>query len=184
MIKYFITDFDGTLVDTRSANIKAYSEAFRVHGYEFNEYIYKNAFGLKFDDMCDVLNVPTKYRQQIKQTKADVYPQYFELIKVNTPLLHFLTSNIDGKLAIASTASSTNLHNVLNHFDIANKFDVIVTGDDVIHGKPNPEVYNVVKQKLGITDNSEVLVFEDSDVGIQSAQVAGLYNIIKVNEYK
>lgn len=183
MIKYFITDFDGTLVDTRHANIEAYTAAFRVHGYEFNKDVYKNAFGLKFDDMCDVLNVPPEHRQQIKQAKADVYPRYFDLIKLNIPLYHFLISNPDIKTAIASTASLTNLYNVLNYFGIADKFNIVITGDDVTNGKPNPEVYNTAKCKLRVTDDSEVLVFEDSEVGIQSAQAAGLYNIIKVNEY-
>jgi beta-phosphoglucomutase len=58
--------------------------------------------------------------------------------------------------------------------------DVIVTGEDVKNGKPDPEVYNIAKEKLGVTDNSEVLVFEDSEVGIKAANNAGIVNVIKI----
>lgn len=189
MIKYFITDFDGTLVDTRQANIEAYKKAFERHGCKFDEDVYKNAFGLKFTEMCDIMNVrnDVEFRNSIRHTKSKLYPNYFDKVKLNHSLFGFMrrmvADDANVKLAIASTASRDNLYALLKYFSIASCFDVIVTGDDVKNGKPDPEVYNVVKSRLGVIDNSEVLVFEDSEVGIKSAEAAGINNIIRINTY-
>ena len=43
MIKYIITDFDGTLVDTMKANMAAYTEAFEESGYVFSDKLYAKA---------------------------------------------------------------------------------------------------------------------------------------------
>lgn len=54
------------------------------------------------------------------------------------------------------------------------EFDVIVSQDDVDNGKPNPEPYLRAAAKLGL-DPAELLVFEDTDVGVASAKSAGAY---------
>ena len=82
------------------------------------------------------------------------------------------------KTCIASTASRENLYNVLNHFNITNYFDIIITGENVTHGKPNPEVYNKALTLLDC-EPEEVIVFEDSEVGCEAADNAEI-NYIKV----
>lgn len=186
MINYIITDFDGTLVDTKLANLLAYKEAFNLTGLILNDDNYLRSFGLRFDALCDSLNVDTDLRQKVKETKALVYPKYFDKITLNKPLLNFIihsaTTENNVRTAIASTASKNNLFAVLKHFNIENIWDVIITGEDVNNGKPDPEVYNLAVDKLcdGEIDRNEILVFEDSDVGIASAENAGLYNIMKI----
>ena len=61
---------------------------------------------------------------------------------------------------------------VLEKFDIKNYFSLIVSGDDVKKGKPNPETYLVASQKLGFTPE-ECLVLEDATAGINAAKDAG-----------
>lgn len=181
MIKYIITDFDGTLVDTKEANIMAYRNAFSQCGYEFDDSLYEKAFGLRFDDMCNTLGIPddSTIRNKIRTAKSIEYIKYFNLIKVNTALVHFISSLPDVKVAIATTASKKNFTNVTDNV-VKTKFDIVVTGEDVKHGKPDPEVYIKALEKLGCKDPSEVLVFEDSETGIKAATKAGLYNIVKV----
>jgi HAD superfamily hydrolase (TIGR01509 family) len=180
MIKYVITDFDGTLVNTLEANMAAYKEAFEECGYEFSDDLYKSAFGLRFDDMCNKLGISENktVRDKIKTAKAAAYPKHFGKIGVNVALLNFLASIPDVKVAIATTASKKNFDNVMKHINVT--VDATVTGEDVEKGKPDPEVYVKAIEKLGCDNLSEVLVFEDSEVGVQAAQNAGLSNIIKV----
>jgi beta-phosphoglucomutase-like phosphatase (HAD superfamily) len=52
------------------------------------------------------------------------------------------------------------------------RFDVVVTGDEVSHGKPHPEPYLTALEALGLTP-ADVLVIEDSDPGTRSAEAAG-----------
>ena len=181
MIKYIITDFDGTIVDTMKANMAAYAEAFEEAGYEFSDDLYAKAFGLRFDDMCNMLGVTQNkmVRDKIRTLKATAYPKYFDLIKVNYPLLEFIATLKDTKVAIATTASKRNFENVLKHV-LNIKADVTVTGEDVTKGKPDPEVYLTAAHKLGVENPDECLVFEDSEVGIKAAEAAGLKNVIKI----
>ena len=55
-------------------------------------------------------------------------------------------------------------------------FDITVCGEDVRHGKPNPEPYRLTAERLMISP-LEGVVFEDAKVGVQSAKSAGLWCI-------
>ena len=59
----------------------------------------------------------------------------------------------------------------LKDHDIKSYFDLIVYGDEVKQSKPNPEIYKIFSSKI---KNTKVIVFEDSQKGIQSARKAGL----------
>ena len=74
---------------------------------------------------------------------------------------------------LVTTASEANVRLVLDRYNLAGLFDVIVTGDDVIHHKPDPEAYQLALARLN-TNAAECLAFEDSDVGRLSAQAAGI----------
>ena len=182
MIKAIITDFDGTLVDTFEANYHAYREAFRqVCHLEFDYDFYFSNFGLRIDDICKLMNIyDQSILKEIKKVKAECYPNYFEYIRINNSLLsifkYLKTQGI--KIALGTTAAHKNLYNVLNYLGLTEFFDLIVCGDDVKKGKPDPEVYNVAMEKLRVQPN-EVLIFEDSTAGIEAAENAG-GNIIKI----
>ena len=177
MIKAIISDFDGTLVDTVEANYHAYQYVFKeVVNIELNKDFYVKNFGLRIDDICKQLNIEDQnIIKNIKNLKAQVYPNFFNYLKLNKDLLNTFNyfKNQGLTIALASTAASKNLNNVLNYFKISNTFDLIISGDDVKKGKPNPEVYNVALDKLGI-NNDEALVFEDSEAGIEAAKQANI----------
>lgn len=184
MIKAIITDFDGTLFDTFEANYFAYKEAIAKNtGIELTKDMYKECFGLRFKEFMEKIGVAgLVYMDKIKKDKAKLYPNYFDMIYPNHELIAFLwtmrKNNL--KIAIASTASRENLTNILHHFGIIHLFDDIVTGESVVNGKPDPEVYIFTMRKLGLNPD-EVLIFEDSEVGIQAAQASGA-SVIKIKE--
>ena len=65
---------------------------------------------------------------------------------------------------------------------IAGYFDILVTGDMVSHGKPDPECYNLAAQKLSVAA-SECLVFEDAPSGILAGKNAGMKVIAVPSPY-
>jgi beta-phosphoglucomutase len=75
--------------------------------------------------------------------------------------------------ALASSGSKSRVHYILDHLCVREKFRVIVTGDDVTNGKPDPSVFRIAAERLGI-DSSEALVFEDAVAGVQAAKSAGM----------
>lgn len=196
MIKAIITDFDGTLIDTRQANLLAYKEAFEkcgVTGWEdekYNEY-----YGLNFKDLCSkfisIRNDKNK-QQDVKTYKKMVYPLYFNRTKFNHTLYDMIKSQHDQGVitGIASTASYENIHNLLHYIsdniifsDIYKDFDFILTAEDVKNGKPAPDVYLTAYDKILEINKDiyaeDVLIFEDSDYGMQAAEAADI-NYMKI----
>lgn len=183
-LRAIITDFDGTLVNTLTANSLAYSDAFDNFGIKLNENEYKERYGLRYDDLCKSLGIiDDNIKKGVKELKAKLYPQYFYCIKVNEELLKFIIfcKRQGIKTCIASTASKVNLYGVLNYFHLTDYFDIIISGEDVNHGKPNPEVYLKALNVLEC-EPDEVLVFEDSEVGCEAAENAEI-NYIKIKEF-
>lgn len=75
--------------------------------------------------------------------------------------------------ALATSASRRDVARLLAAIELARAFDVIVTADDVVFGKPHPEVYALAAHGLRV-DARACLAFEDSLVGIEAARGAGM----------
>lgn len=182
-VKLLITDFDGTLVDTFEANYVAYQKAFAEYGLELSEQQYHDCFGFRFDDFMAAMGIADDaVKQGIRQAKGEFYPLFFDKLKVNNALLSLLRCHkaSGGLTAVASTARRKNLINALEHIGAKDCFSLILAGEDVSQGKPNPEIYNKVLQNLSVCPE-EALVFEDSVVGIEAAKAAGV-NYMVINK--
>lgn len=184
--KLHITDFDGTLVDTREANYLAYKETLKkLYDYELKPEDYYNNFGLRINELLEKLKLDIDKLPEVKKTKARVYKKYFDKIKINKNLYSHLyyakqNSNI---VCLATTASKKNVENLLKYFEIENLFDYIITGEDVSNGKPDPEVYQKTIMKYPFVTFDNIYIYEDSDVGFLAAHKANVpnKNIIDVN---
>ena len=184
--KLHITDFDGTLVDTREANYLAYKETLKkVYDYELKPEDYYNNFGLRINELLEKLKLDIDKLSEVKKTKARVYKKYFDKIKINKNLYSHLyyakqNSNI---VCLATTASKKNVENLLKYFEIENLFDYIITGEDVSNGKPDPEVYQKTIMKYPFVSFDNIYIYEDNDVGFLAAHKANVpnKNIIDVN---
>ena len=186
MIKAIITDFDGTLVDTFEANLRAYQKAFNEIGITLTAEKYRECFGYRVDRFMIAMGITDEnVATRIKELKKQYYPEFFEFLRPNTALIQLISSfkTMGGKTAIASTARKENLMNAVNHLDIAPHFDLIFAGIDVKQGKPNPEIYQKTMDALGVNPQ-EVLIFEDSQVGIEAAKGSGAnYMIVSPEQF-
>lgn len=185
-IRLLITDFDGTLVDTFEANYLAYKEAFRDCHLFLTREQYRRCFGLRFDRFMEEMGVSDpKLREAIRESKGRYYPNNFDKLRVNRPLLNFIRAfrRSGGLTAVASTARQKNLLNALRHIGAVEDFDLILAGEDVRNGKPDPEIYRTVINRLGVKPE-EALIFEDSAVGFRAAENAGIqYMVINPDFY-
>lgn len=175
MIKAIITDFDGTLVDTFEANLRAYQEAFNQVGITFTAEKYRECFGFRFDRFMTAMAVNDEQTaNRIKELKKDAYPKYFNHLVPNDKLIELIATfhQMGAKTAIASTARKENLMNAVNYLNIAHNFDLIYAGVDVKQGKPSPEIYLKAMDVLNVRPE-EVLIFEDSPVGFEAAKASG-----------
>jgi beta-phosphoglucomutase len=89
-------------------------------------------------------------------------------------LPEFLRRLENKKIALVTSADQTNTEFVLGALGLLETFSVRVLGEDVAHGKPDPEPFLLGAKKLGL-EPAQCVAFEDSLAGIQSARAAGCY---------
>jgi HAD superfamily hydrolase (TIGR01509 family) len=78
--------------------------------------------------------------------------------------------------AIATSSGRRFVTNVLARFDFEPRFEFILTAEDVVEGKPNPEIYLKAAERFGVPP-AQVLVLEDSENGCKAAVAAGTFAI-------
>ena len=181
-IRHIISDLDGTLVDTFEANFAAYRDVLAEYGFELTREKYHAAFGQRIDGLLRSLAGDNllPHLAEIKQKKAIYYPQHFDLLRLNTSLVGFyrMFQSSGGHLALSSTASAANIKKVLEAVGCMDLFEYVVTGEMVKNAKPDPDCYLAVSEYWKIIPQN-ILVFEDTDIGILAAKSAGM-QVIRV----
>lgn len=108
------------------------------------------------------------FYEMMNSTALSPMPGLLDLIQ------RALVDNI--ALAIASSSPKNYVLNVTDQFGITDKFQEIITGEQVEHGKPYPDIYLLAASKLGIAKD-ELIIIEDSTNGIQAGISAGIYTV-------
>jgi beta-phosphoglucomutase len=106
----------------------------------------------------------------------------FEQINASEPIhgAKELISSVRCKKALVSGASKQEVNSIIDRYFGKAAFDVIITGEDLDEGKPNPDPFRTALVKLGLTE-SEALVVENAPLGVQAANNAGVRCIVTLN---
>lgn len=176
MLKLIMVDLDGTLFDTREVNYLAYREAMAPWGYQMDyTYYCESCDGHYYLDFLP--SITTDDQQQlteIHERKKELYRNFLSVARPNNALISLLTiCHGSCKVALVTTASNRNAHDILDRFGITTLFDLILAGDEVKRAKPDPEGYLKAMAYFGVTAEESV-IFEDSDIGFSAARQAGV----------
>jgi beta-phosphoglucomutase len=189
MIKAFLFDLNGTMIDDMQYHITAWHKIFNTYGANFSrEEAIKECYG-KNDEILDRI-FPGKFSQEeknhisiTKETEYQkVYLPHLKLIDGLSTLLEE-AKNHNIKMAIGSAAIMFNVDFVLDNLNIRHYFDAIISADDVVLSKPNGETYLKCAEALGVQPN-ECIVFEDVPKGVESAANANMKAIVIVGIHK
>ena len=176
LLKALLVDLDGTLVDTREANFAAYQSALAGAGVTITrQWWTANGFGRSWRQFLPALlaDHPGVDPQAIAAAKAEIYPRFLHLSRINGGLVRLLeTLRLNLKTALVTTASRTGVDAVLDTHGLRQLFDEIITGDDVAEHKPSPEAFVEAARRLRVSA-SECLVIEDSRMGIDAGLAFG-----------
>lgn len=179
----FIFDMDGTLVDNMSFHTDAWIEYLTELGTnpdpltfmeltagKINTEIFRMFLGADLTD------------EQIAFHSAEKEDRYRRLylphMRPMPGLVEFLQqARAAGmRLGVATAANWENVEFVLQGIGLREAFDTIVTADDITRGKPDPEIFLIAAQRLGVPQ-ARCLVFEDSLMGIEAARRAGMASV-------
>jgi HAD superfamily hydrolase (TIGR01509 family) len=177
-LRAFLFDLDGTLIDSTAANHAAYSRALLEVGARIGpDEVSRAAAGRHWREF-----LPTLLREAgvqcdpatVARRKGELYRETLGELRINAALLALATSLRHCiKTALVTTASAESVRAILGHFDLDEAFDLVITGDDVTRHKPDPQAYELALERLQLKPR-ECIAFEDSDVGVASAEAAGL----------
>ncbi len=174
--RLLLLDFDGTLVDTRQANYRAYRDVLaEVRRHLDEELYFRDYFGLRCGEFMRRMGLTDSYEiDRLRRRKIEIYPTHFDTLVLNEWLWGFAQAfrAQGGKVWIVSTGQTANIHNVMNYLNLQDKVDGIFTGADVKNSKPSPECFLKAMDKEGVTPN-ETLIFEDSVFGLEAARKSG-----------
>ena len=175
-IRLLLCDFDGTLVDTRQANALAYIQTLREVGIEISVESYlARYFGMRCNEFMTTMGITDPMeRERLRLRKIELYPSYFDTLRLNEPLWNFAQSvrRQGGKMWIVSTGSRANIDNVINHLGLTDGIDGILSGLEIERPKPAPDCFLKAMALEGVTPD-ETLIFEDSEIGLAAAEASG-----------
>jgi HAD superfamily hydrolase (TIGR01509 family) len=79
--------------------------------------------------------------------------------------------------AVATSSARATAHRLLQAAGVRQRFEIVVGGDEVTHGKPAPDLFLLAAERLGVAP-SDCVVLEDSSAGIRAAHRAGMTPIL------
>ena len=191
MIKAVIYDLDDLMVNSNPLHFEASSQVFEKYKVDLGKLPSSVRSGFIGMRVKDILKEIVRYFnlkidfEKLHQERSELLLKLVrEKLKMMPGLVNSLKRIKGGglKIALASSGAWWYINLVLEKFKVADYFDVIVSGDDVKRGKPDPETYLIAVKKLGIRP-SQAVVLEDATNGIAAAKAAGCFCIAIKNPY-
>ena len=185
MIKAFIFDLDGVIVDTAKYHFIAWNELAKQFGFEITVHQNEQLKGVSRVKSLDLIlewgNIHLDQAQKdlLLVQKNKTYLEFINTLSKSDILpgivdvLNYLKSK---KIAIALGSASKNAVPILEKLEIDALFDAIVDGNVVEKAKPNPEVFLKAADKLGIMPEYCVVI-EDAKAGVEAANSAEMMSI-------
>lgn len=175
-----IFDMDGTMVDNTPYHFKTWQALFKKYDKgELSSETYKAEIsGTPIADTMRGL-FPDADEATLKALVSEKEKLYQELYTLYIAPINGLENllielkNAGVKLAMASSASMDDIDFVLSHVPVRQYFEVIIDGNRVSKGKPNPQIFLKAAADLH-AQPEDCIVFEDSIAGIKAGNAAGM----------
>ena len=173
-----IFDLDGTLADSSPIHDRAFREAFAPLGIVPD---YATIAGMTTDAavakiLADAaISVSDERRTALVEDKRQRSLALLEteLVEIDGSVAFVKRAQATYRLALCSSGSRPAVERSIALLGLVGAFDPVVTANDIVRGKPDPEGFLRVLDQTGI-NAADALVFEDADSGIQAAANAGI----------
>ncbi len=173
--KALIFDCDGTLADTMPNHFKAWAASLQSFGADLTEENFYRMGGWPNRAIIEDLNRQGGYGLDVDRTQEDKERRYLELlhtveeIKAVADVARAYHGRVP--MAVASSGSGHVVRETLAYTGLLPLFGVVVTADDVTHGKPAPDLFLLAAARLGFAP-ADCIVYEDGDPGMEAARRA------------
>jgi beta-phosphoglucomutase len=176
-----IWDMDGTLVDTAELHFAAWEDVCRELGRPFSRADFAATFGRRNPEIIRWLFGDNRFDEKeiadLGERKEELYRAAAR--KRGVVPLPGVGELLDGlqqhgfRQAVGSSAPRGNLDLILAMTGLARYFQAVVSMEDTQRGKPDPQVFQIAAERLGVSPESSV-VFEDAVAGVEAAKAGGM----------
>jgi HAD superfamily hydrolase (TIGR01509 family) len=180
VLRALVFDFDGVLVDSEAAVLQAWRELYAAHGAELPLAEWLTTIGTRDAPWDPARHLEEAIGRTLDWERLDAERRVRELELVSAlPLLPGVERWFDDAarlglpLGLASSSSWRWVGAQLRERGLVQRFDAIVTREDVLWSKPDPAPYVEALSRLGV-QGAEALAVEDSGHGVASAKAAGM----------
>lgn len=184
-IKAALFDLDGVIVDTAKYHYLAWKKLAEGLGLPFDEHTNERLKGVSRMASLEIIleSSPKQYTQAEKDAMAESKnANYVEMIKGLKPeevlpgMPKFLKDLRGAGIKTSICSASKNAVMILENLQLIGEFDTIVSGNDTTRSKPDPEVFQIASDRLGIGP-AECVVFEDAFAGVEAGKAAKMRTV-------
>jgi HAD superfamily hydrolase (TIGR01509 family) len=187
VIRALVFDFDGLMVDTELPAYDSWLDIYREYGQEFPLPLWSAVLGGSSREFDPVAYLAERAGRPLdaEAIRARRWRRKLELVAAQ-PLMPGVAAYIDDArrlglgLGVASSSSRAWVVGHLDRLGVADRFDAILTADDVERVKPAPDLYLAAVAALGVRPD-EAIALEDAPNGLLSAKRAGLVAVAVPN---
>ncbi|QHJ11617.1 Fructose-1-phosphate phosphatase YqaB [Paraglaciecola mesophila] len=182
--KGIVFDMDGTLIDSMGSHAVAWQQTCEHFGYPFDGQYIHNLGGVPTRQIAQLLNEKHGMNHNVDdvaEVKRQAWLNLDESLTVIQDTFDVM-QRYKGtlKMGVGTGAERENAIRMLTETGLLEHVETVVTASDVTHGKPHGETFLTVAQNMDLAAD-ECVVFEDTEIGRQAAQHAGMDCIMVIN---
>jgi HAD superfamily hydrolase (TIGR01509 family) len=173
----YIFDCDGTLADSMPVHYSAWRDISRKYGAEIDEALFYSLGGVPTPKIVTILNEKFETLmdpEKVAHEKEELYVERMTAIQPIKEVCDFARDVAKfGKVSVASGGVLPVVTKTLEVIGFKDFFPVIVTAEQVVRGKPFPDMFLEAARRMRVNPG-DCLVLEDSPAGFEAATAAGM----------
>lgn len=185
MIKAVVFDMDGVLIDAKDWHYDALNRALRLFGLEISLADHLTTFdGLPTRRKLELLTITEQFPKElhgfVNALKQNYTMEIVHALCKPTFVHEYALSALARrglKLAVASNSVRNSVETMMNKSGLDAYLQLMLSNEDVARPKPEPDIYTLAMQRLGVTPD-ETLIVEDNDHGIRAARASGAHVLV------
>jgi beta-phosphoglucomutase len=172
-------DVDGTLVDTAELHFQAWADLARDRGLPFTREDFAATFGRRNPEIIRQLFGARRTDAEVAELGEHKEVRYRAAAGRGVALLPGVRALLEGlrgagfRQAVGSSAPRANLDLILRLTETGGFFDAVVAMEDTQRGKPDPQVFLLAAERLGVLP-ARCVVLEDAVAGVEAARAGGM----------